>query len=384
MHVRLLTDAEAFSALQPAWDRLHAQCAPGDAFLSHAWFDAAWQWKRAHASLYVLCCVRTDGTLAGVAPLARCEAARAPLPHRALEWLSVPDTQRCDVLAAPADRNAVIAALAAEIARRAADWDVARLQYLAADSLAVRALAPALRDARIDIVETAAGANPWIALDTGWPNYFASRSRRLKKAIHLAANRLAKAGRVDVEWLAPGSGEASDVARAIDTITRISSRSWKTSTGNSLDNPGPQAFVRRLAENAHRRGWLSVWNLALDGQPVAMELQIACDGAVYALRSDFDAALDELSPGSHLARCMLERLFDAGFTRYHMGPGDNPYKLRWAEGSDPVLALAGYSRSLRGRALAAWDLALKPVARRVRDAWRRRSAEAPAAPMPER
>ena len=56
------------------------------------------------------------------------------------------------------------------------------------------------------------------------------------------------------------------VAAAID----ISRRSWKTETGNSLDNPGPQAFVRRLSELACERGWLSVWLMrALHGISLA-------------------------------------------------------------------------------------------------------------------
>jgi len=371
MQVRLVSDGAAFSALQPAWDRLHGQCAAGELFLSHAWFDAAWQWKREQASLYLLACERSDGELVGALPLVRRRIDGAPLQRHALEFLCVPDTQRCDLLAAPDERDAVIRAIARELARRASDWDVARLNYLAADAYVLAALVPAFERERLTCAARAVASNPWVALDSSWERYYASRSRRLKKAVNLAANRLAKAGRIDIEWLAPGIGEAADIDRALDAITRISSRSWKTRTGNSLDNPGPQAFIRRIAHHAHLRGWLSIWTLALDGEPIAMEFQLACNGNIYALRSDFDASLDELSPGSHLARCLLERLFDRGFARYYMGPGENAYKFRWAEGGDVVHAVAAYGRSLRSRSLAAWELALKPAARRVRDALRK-------------
>ena len=105
-----------------------------------------------------------------------------------------------------------------------------------------------------------------------------------------------------------------------------------------------------------------------------MEYQLIGDGNVYALRSDFDANYDSLSPGSHLGRCMLETLFGQGLRHYLMGPGENQYKYRWADEADPVLAMTVYARSLRGRALAIWELALKPVARRVRDRFRSRFA----------
>jgi CelD/BcsL family acetyltransferase involved in cellulose biosynthesis len=153
----------------------------------------------------------------------------------------------------------------------------------------------------------------------------------------------------------------------VDDVIRISARSWKTRTGNSLDQAGPGAFIRSLSHCAHDLSWLSVWRLSLDGVPIAMEYQLICDRIVYALRSDFDADHEALSPGSHLSRCMLETLFGRGLHRYLMGPGDNAYKYRWADATETVLAMTTYAPSLKGRALAAWELSLKPAARRLRD-----------------
>ena len=181
------------------------------------------------------------------------------------------------------------------------------------------------------------------------------RSRRLKKAVNLAANRLAKAGRVEIHWLAPGTGDHAEVDRVLDDVIRISARSWKSRTGNSLDQAGPQAFIRNLSHGAQDQGWLSVWRLSLDGLPIAMEYQLIGGGIAYALRSDFDTDYEALSPGSHLSRCMLETLFSHGLHHYLMGPGDNAYKYRWADTTETVLAMTVYAPSLKGRALAAWS-----------------------------
>ena len=93
---------------------------------------------------------------------------------------------------------------------------------------------------------------------------------------------------MDIQWLAPGTGDRAAVDRELEDVIRISARSWKRHTGNSLDQAGPQAFIRRLSHRAHDQGWLSVWRLTLDGSPIAMEYQLVGDGIVYALRSDFD------------------------------------------------------------------------------------------------
>jgi CelD/BcsL family acetyltransferase involved in cellulose biosynthesis len=91
-----------------------------------------------------------------------------------------------------------------------------------------------------------------------------------------------------------------------------------------------------------------------------MEYQLVHDGNVHALRSDFRRGHEEISPGSHLSRTMLERLFARGFARYYMGPGNNAYKYRWAEDADPQVAVTLYSPSLAGRVLGTCERRMKP------------------------
>ena len=373
MDLRIITKPEDFATLRPAWDRLHGRCEHRSLFLSHAWLDAAWQWRALSATLYILCGER-DGELVGALPLVRQRAVAGSARGRSLEFLAVPETQHCDVLVATGDAVFVAEAFAGELLRRQVDWDMLHLRYLTDRAIASTIFAAALAGQGMRVEKWPASANPRIALDRPWSTYFASRSRRLKKAINLAANRLAKSGRVTVDWLAPGTGDRADVDRVLDDVIRISARSWKARAGTSLDQAGPQAFIRRLSHCAHAEGWLSVWRLSLDGVPIAMEYQLIGDGNVYALRSDFDANYDSLSPGSHLGRCMLETLFGQGLRQYLMGPGENEYKYRWADETDPVFAMTVYARSLRGRALAIWELTLKPVARRARDRIRSRFA----------
>ena len=74
-------------------------------------------------------------------------------------------------------------------------------------------------------------------------------------------------------------------------------------------------------------------------RPVAMEYQLVDNGNVHALRSDFDQSCEDLSPGSYLFRHLLESSFGGGLTRYYMGPGDNPYKLRWTDQGESLQLL---------------------------------------------
>ena len=361
MRSRLITRPEEFAALRSDWNRLWRQSRDRSIFLTQDWFDAAWQWKCREEELYILCCER-DGVLVGVLPLTRKRKARNGRARRSLEFLTVPDTQRCDALIAN-DAPDVAEALAGELVRRRREWDVIRLRYLATDSTCLTTLLSALRENCLTCATTESARNPWIDLEGGWGHFYSTRSRRLKKALNLAVNRLAKLGTVEIDWLAPQTGTQLDVENAVAVLTGISLRSWKSGTGNSLDNPGPQAFIHRLAHRAHERGSLSIWTLKINGAPVAMEFQLVDEGNVFALRSDFDAAFGEASPGSHLSKQMLEQIFAFQFSRYYMGPGENAYKYRWTELSDPVHTVSVYAPTMRGGSLAAWEIALKPVAR---------------------
>ena len=337
----------------------------GSVFCRHEWFDAAWQWARQTAELFVLCYVIGE-ELTAVFPLI-CGYRRAGgVRVRELRFLTVPDTQICDIIVPEQYRADAYHAFSAYLADQRAHWDVLRLQYLV-DSPSTALLRDSFRRHRLTTRSCLAPGNPFIALDAPWQEYYETRSRRFKKAVNLAANRLKKAGSIRIDWLQPGESSAERCQRFVEDAIAISGRSWKSGTGNSLDSPGPQAFIRRLSNLARDRGWLSIWMLRVDDHPLAMEYQLVANGNVHALRSDFDAAFDDISPGTHLNRCLLEQLFDRGLHRYYMGPGGNAYKLRWAQRVEPVEELVVYGGNVIGRALATWEIALRPMARRVRD-----------------
>jgi CelD/BcsL family acetyltransferase involved in cellulose biosynthesis len=368
--VRLVTSETEFAELRDAWNRVAAACRDPSVFLAHEWFDAAWQWRKANATLFVLCHYRAE-RLTAILPLVVRTVKIRGIPVRELAFLTVPDTQWCDLVVAECDAADAASALAHALRRRQREWDAMRLKYLRSGTMAGSALAAALAQQRFAVRHHEAPGNPYIALDSTWDAFYATRSRRLKKANNLSANRLKRAGAVRIDWHAPGMAGGATVAGIEDQAIAVSAASWKVETGNSLENAGPQAFIRRLSALATERHWLSIWLLSLDERPVAMEYQLIAGGDVFALRSDFDASLEEISPGSSLNRHLLEQLFGRGLRRYYMGPGNNAYKHRWTELVEPVREMSVYGRSFSGRSLALWESSVKPAVVRMRERFAR-------------
>ena len=357
MQVSLVTSDAAFMALQHAWDAVAGASARSSVFLSHEWFRAAWAWRRLDSTLHTM--LATEGErLVGILPLIRNRDSRGT---RRLEFLMVPDTQFCDLLAAPADAAAVVDAFAAALGN-SRDWDVMHLDCLSPEGPALTALAPALARLRLPVEPGDAGLNFFIELDGDWTAYYNARSRSLKKANNLAANRLTKAGTVTVDCV--DKNPASDFQKAVDHAVGISQRSWKGQTGTSLDQPGPRGLIRSLSADA--RDHVSLWLAYLDDKPVAMEYQLMDAKAVYALRADFDTAYEELSPGSYLFRHLLQALFESGQKRYYMGRGSNAYKTRWTNDGEPLSRVLAYNATWRGNLAWFTQAVVKPRLRRIR------------------
>jgi len=353
-------------------DRAQALCgAAAPAFAAPQWLDAAWSWRAAGAERRFVF-ARDDGRDIGFVPLERIGESVAGLPARTLQFVTVPDTQFVDLVCAPADAPAFARALADSLQATRHQWDCLRLNYLADIHGNWRRLVQALPRAGIACAVEAAGSNPYVDLGGDFADYYGARSRSLKKAVNLAANRLAKAGSISVDWVRDGAPVESALAEAI----RISALSWKQETGNSLDQPGPRAFIERLTGAAARDGRLSLWLLRLDGAVIATEYQLLDGGNVHALRSDFDPRHAEASPGTYLNHHLLKALFGQGLRRYYMGPGSNAYKLRWTDLAEPMFRLTAYSPTARGRLLRWLEQSARPLARRLRDRLRPRAAQA--------
>jgi CelD/BcsL family acetyltransferase involved in cellulose biosynthesis len=363
--VRCVRDEEYFEGLRSDWNHLLETMPEASVFLSHEWLESAWAWARESGELYVLVACEGGKPLASL-PLMRIKERRSGVVWRRLEFLTVPDVQVCDIVGSSDSVGTAGQQLGELLSRRRHEWDLLRITHIPEKSALLR-MVDALKGAGLPIRVERYGENPGVDLGDTWKDYYGRRSRRLKKGNNNIKNRLERSGhRIELKWHTTGTSSTEEVAQALQDAITVSARSWKRGTGLTLDQPGPQAFISRLTDYAAARGWLSIWVMYLDDQPVATEYQLIHGGSVYALRADYDRQFEELSVGTYLNWRLMESLFDRGLEHYYMGPGDNPYKSRWSETAVPLYALEVFSPSARGRLLQALRRARRG-ARRLKD-----------------
>lgn len=360
MKVRRIDSREGFAALAPVWADVARESGHTSPFLSHDWFACCWDLAAPSRRPEVLLVEDAAGPVALV-PLVRWRGALHRTPVRFVGMLTAPDTPFADWLITGRPEPVVDAVL--EELARSPDWDALEVNALPVESPTVKAVETCL-PGRFGWQRRATLRSPHVTITGTWEAYWAAKSQRFKKTIRSVRNRLAKAGIVSIDEYRQVAPDSRVFAELLD----VSGRSWKAQEGVAIATmPGMPEFFRALTDRARRRGWLRVWILRLDGRAVATEYQLEADGRVHALRADFDASLpEELSPGSHLSCEILRTLFGRdGVHEYDMGPGENPYKARWASGARETMHLRVFRRGFYGAMLRGLETQAVPALRRL-------------------
>ncbi len=360
MKVRRIDSRQGFASLAQIWTDVAREGGQTSPFLSHDWFGCCWDWVGPGRRPEVLLVEDAAGPLALV-PLVRWRGALHRSPVRFVGMLTAPDTAFADWLITGRPEPVVEAVL--EELARSRDWDVLELNALPVESPTVKAVEMCL-PGRFGWQRRGTVRSPHVTITGTWGAYWAAKSQRFKKTIRSVRNRLAKAGTVTIDEYRQVSPDSPVFAELLD----VSRRSWKAKESIAIATmPGIPEFFRALTDHASRRGWLRVWILRLDGRAIATEFQLEADGRVHALRADFDASVpEELSPGSHLSGEILRTLFGRdGVHEYDMGPGENPYKARWASGARETMHLRVFGRGVYGAVLCGLETRAVPTFRRL-------------------
>lgn len=361
MKVRRIQDLAGFRDLSSIWGEVARESGQTSPFLSHDWFECCWIASPPPRRPEVLVVEDAAGPVALV-PIVGWTGPLRGLPVRYLGMLDSPDTAFVDWLVVGSPDAAVRAVLDHLAGRR--DWDTLSLSGLPAGSATLKAISAQVAE-RFRVQRLPSIPSPYVAVSGSWDEFWASTSQRFKKTLRGVRNRLEKAGRVTIEE----HREAGPDSAAFQALVDVSRRSWKAPRALAIATmPGMAEFFARLTERASAQGWLRLWLLSLDGRPVASEYQLEWDGRVYALRADVDDRVPEdLSPGSHLSGEIVRALFGrAGVHEYNMGPGDNPYKSRWATGAQETARLRVFRPGVYGASLHALESRVVPALRRLR------------------
>jgi CelD/BcsL family acetyltransferase involved in cellulose biosynthesis len=336
-HVREHTVIGDLRPLAAAWDDL-SRALPGPAiFRTFEWTDAWWRCIATEGDRLLVLSVWDNATLACVAPLMIRRTWFGPFPVRAIEFISMWKFAgsaasllgSMDFVAGVDDAEGAVDAVLQYIEKK--KWDVLRLHPLREDSVSVPRIQVWGAGKGRTIVQKHLFDNAVLRPGEDEEGFRSHLSPKFKARLRQAGAKLRRRGTVDfVEFTMPG-----EVPGAFERIIDIERRSWKWEKGIAITSAVYRGFLPEFATAAARKGWLRLGFLRLDGREIAYSFMVLTGETATFLKTGYDDAHDDCSPGSLLMDWTFDRLSHEGARRIDMFSGDWDYKQRWQAIPEP-------------------------------------------------
>ncbi|MGN6189229.1 MAG: GNAT family N-acetyltransferase [Conexibacter sp.] len=328
LDVAVLSEPDRLDALAPEWHALATACAEPAAM--PAWVLTMWRLLDRDTQEPRVVTVREHGRLVGLVPLCIDPAHRRRGGYRLL----VGDMPRTTPLALPGRTWEVAGALAGivdELDPRPAVLALESIPAASAWPLALAQQWPARMRPWLRRYFTM--SSPTVALThDSFEDWMGSKSSNFRSQMRRMRRRFAEAG---------GVGRFSTHATLHDDIAalvQLHAGRWEGRGESSIVAGGAaladafEAVGRLLLDE----GGFRLRILELDGEPISAQLFAAAGGDVIYYNGGWDERHAQFKPAMLGILDAIEDAFARGERRMDLGPGAQPYKLRFADGTDPL------------------------------------------------
>ena len=187
-----------------------------------------------------------------------------------------------------------------------------------------------------------------ISVRGSFDEFWGTRSKNLTHNISRRRRRLEREG-IRVELLVDRDAEAME--SCVEEYGRLESAGWKGAAGTAVAPGNLQGrFYRHLVERYCELGRGVVYRLQFEGKTVACDLCVERDGMIVILKTTFDEAVREHSPGMLLHHEVFREIHERGAIDVieFYGPVKDWHR-RWTDEIRSMVHVNVYRGALVGR-----------------------------------
>lgn len=320
--MEIVDTRDGAESLRGVWDELAVRaglplCAPG-------WMLTWWQRLAPPASELRILVLRDGGEVVALAPwfVHHGEGGR-----RDLRFLGAEFSDRVDVLCAAGREHEAAAVLRRGILELGPD--LVSFEAVPERSLWTRELS-GLRLARY---ENSLIVAPTVALPAGgngFEGWMASRSSNFRSQMRRMRRRVSERGGTVRQIV----GE-QEIERALDAMLALHSTRWEGREYSHLTRPGVREWLGEAAA-ALGPDRLRLWAVEVEGELVSVQLFQAAGGQLKYWNGGWSEEHADLKPTMLTILAAIEDAIGRGERRLDLGAGTHPYKMRFADGEDPL------------------------------------------------
>jgi CelD/BcsL family acetyltransferase involved in cellulose biosynthesis len=315
-------DRDTFISLQAEWDAL-AHDTSDLPFYRHEFFRIWLDNFAPRADLRVLVGRDPESKLVAALPLMREQTRLLGLPARQLVSVANDHTPRFDMLAL--DPQAAGRSFFRQLA--ALDgWDILLIRDVPAGGSAWH-LYYAAQGAGYPVGTWDSLLSPYITLPATMEALERGLDAKFRANLRRRMRKLETLGRVTFERIEGGLTLEGELEQGY----ALEASGWKGRGGTAiLQDTATRGFYSELARAASYGGYLTLYLLRLDGEPVAFQYGLHSGRRYYLLKPAYSEAVKECSPGHILMREVVRDLIERGAGEVDFLGPDMEWKRDWS------------------------------------------------------
>jgi CelD/BcsL family acetyltransferase involved in cellulose biosynthesis len=343
--VDVVSDYDAFVAMQADWNDAVTRAAIPHPFLTHEWVRTWWDAFGAGATLHILV-VRREGRITAVAPLMRDTTTMYGIPARRIRFIQNDHTPRTDFIVA-SDAAESYAAIW-ESLRNDGGWDLLQLNQIENTSPTIAQIRGRATADGCRIGMWKSGDSPFLAFGESWDGYFASLPAKFRSNLRNRLSRLVKLGEPALEIIT----DRDAILAAQDDAWRLEASGWKKESGTAItSDPAVHRFYASLIERGTAAGWLHLLFLRVGDKRIATSYGATFDGRLMLFKTGYDPEYATCSPFKLLTYFALQDAYAKGLVELDFLGDAEPWKMEWTSTSRGHDWMFVFARGIRAQLL---------------------------------
>jgi len=319
MEIRLFSKLHEFESLRDNWKKLLPQNPIQDIFYTWEWLFAWWKHHGKQRELWLITAWRSD-ELIGIAPLMLVERRKYGLRLRVLCNIGTPDADVGGFIVQNGDPQ-IYTAIGDYLLTRKRLWNVLELNEMRCDGPEIKHLIPLFENSGY-VTQQKNDPHFYVPVQGKWEGYLNRLPSKFRRELRSKERRIEERSRLTLEHHI-----GKEVTwRDISTIFEVNEEAHFPHLYHSTEE---RAFQREIFELMREQGWLNIFLLYVDDQPVAYNYGFTYDNKFEDWRAGFNIQYSDHSIGKILYLMTIEDCFKRAYREIDFLCGDEHYKTRW-------------------------------------------------------
>ena len=319
MEIRQISDLHDFENLRDPWNKLLPQNPVQDIFYTWEWLFAWWKHHKKDCELWLITAWRSD-ELVGIAPLMLIERRKYGLKLRVLCNIGTPDVDVGGFIVQNGDPQ-IYTAVGNYLIGQKRLWDVLELNEIHCDGPETRLLIHQLEISGY-VTYQKDNRHYYLPIQGEWEGYLNRLPSKFHREIRSKVRKIEEQSRLTLEHHIGKEVSWQDIS----TIFEINEYGHFPHMYRSTEE---RAFQREIFDLMRDQGWLDIFLLSIDDQPVAYNYGFSYNHRFEDWRAGFRTQYSDLSLGKILYLMTIEDCFKRAFREIDFLCGDEHYKTRW-------------------------------------------------------